>query len=63
MALCEDALALVAFVDAMAVGRGRESRHDAATDSFMVMSDLLYGGDYMKTDSPLDAAMKRVETL
>ena len=41
MALCEDALALVAFDDAMAVGRGRESRHDAATDSFMVMLDLL----------------------
>ena len=38
-------MALVAFVDAMAVGRVEvESRHDAATDSFMVMSDRY--GDY-----------------
>ena len=37
LAVCGDALALVAFaVDAMAEGMGRESRHDAATDSFMV---------------------------
>ena len=47
------------------MGRGRESRHDAATDSFMVMSDrVLYGGDYMKTeDSSLDASMKRLEIV
>jgi hypothetical protein len=38
-----DALALVALVDAMAVGRGRESRHDAASASFMMMSGW-YGG-------------------
>ena len=43
LAVCGDVLALVAFaVDAMAVGMGRESRHDAATDSFMVMLDLLW---------------------
>ena len=46
MILFGDALALVAFVDAMAVGR--ESRHDAekatTTSSFMVMSDRY--GDY-----------------